>query len=104
LVRVAPSADHHQSLRASREHQSSIVRHERDRTTELLLQVQATRQLHRVAGSQRIPQEQSSSVGRDLRSQLDHRERRHVVLKGRQHAVALFNRERPLARPSHNRR
>ncbi|MBI2834984.1 MAG: hypothetical protein HYX76_11225 [Acidobacteria bacterium] len=49
--------------------------------SQLPLQIEATRQLHGIARSQGVPQEQAPRFRGNFRSQFDNRKSRHVALE-----------------------
>ena len=53
---------------------------ERDRLSQLVLEEQATRELHGVAGTQWMPSEEAARAGGDLRSNLDYKDRPEIVV------------------------
>jgi len=69
-------------------HQPSIKRDEGDRLSQLPLQVQTARELDGIARAQRMSQEQSARISRDLRNHLDDGKGGHVALEGGQYPVA----------------
>ena len=63
---------------------------------ELPLQVQAASKLDGIARAKRMPQEQTSRLGRHVRDELHDGERLEIALQGPQDAVALPNGQRSL--------
>lgn len=94
----ARSGDDSHSFSSGSFHQTAIERDERDNLGQLTLQVEAACELYGVTRTQRMPQEQRTSVRRDLRNHLDDREGRQIALQGVQHSVATRGREHSLAR------
>ena len=86
-----------QTFGPSRLQQSIVERHERNRLSELPLQVQAARKLHGVASAQNMAHEQTTRIRGDLRRHLHDRESGHVTLESSQDPIAPPSRERSLS-------
>jgi hypothetical protein len=92
---MAPPGDDGQTLCTGRLHQSFIERDKRNRFSELLLKIQATRNLDGVAGSEGVSEKQRPGVGTDLGCHLYDDESWYIAPERGEHPIALPNRERP---------
>jgi hypothetical protein len=97
-LRLASAAccDDGQTFSSSRLLQSAIECHERNRLSELSLQVQAARKLYSVASAQNMAHEQVTRIRGYLRGHLHNRESRHVTLERSQDPITSPSRKRSL--------
>src|SRR5476651_2552826 len=68
-----------QSLMARGLREAIVKRHEGQRLAHLALQIEATRELHRVTGAQAVAEQQGSRIGRNLWGELNDDQRGQVV-------------------------